>query len=191
MGRVSEPNAVDVDALFDRLLIGDDPALAATRAATAAAGMPPIEVSAQHGKFLYLLASVMRARRILEIGTLGGFSTIWLARAVGPEGHVVTLEYEPKHAQVARTNIDRAGVGQRVDVIVGAALDTLPQLRSESFDLVFVDADKENNSAYVQWAVELSAPGSIIVVDNVVRMGRVLARLLTTIRRRAWSICST
>ncbi|WP_424743781.1 O-methyltransferase [Mycobacterium sp.] len=175
MGRVSEPNAVDVDALFDRLLIGDDPALAATRAATAAAGMPPIEVSAQHGKFLYLLASVMRARRILEIGTLGGFSTIWLARAVGPEGHVVTLEYEPKHAQVARTNIDRAGVGQRVDVIVGAALDTLPQLRSESFDLVFVDADKENNSAYVQWAVELSAPGSIIVVDNVVRMGRVLA----------------
>ena len=174
MGPVSEPT--DVDALFDRLLVGADPALVATREATAAAGMPPIEVSTQHGKFLYLLASAMRARRILEIGTLGGFSTIWLARAVGPDGHVVTLEYEPKHAEVARANLDRAGVGERVEVIVGAALDTLPQLRSrEPFDLVFVDADKENNSAYVRWAVELSAPGSMIVVDNVVRMGRVLA----------------
>jgi predicted O-methyltransferase YrrM len=176
VSRVSEPNAVDVDALFDRLLIGDDPALTATREATAAAGMPPIEVSAQYGKFLYLLASAMRARRILEIGTLGGFSTIWLARAVGPQGHVVTLEYEPKHAEVAQSNLDRAGVGERVEVIVGAALDTLPQLRgSDPFDLVFVDADKENNSAYVQWAVELTASGSIIAVDNVVRMGRVLA----------------
>lgn len=175
MGRVSEPT--DVDALFDRLLIGEDSALAAAREATAAAGMPPIEVSAQHGKLLYLLASAMRARRILEIGTLGGFSTIWLARGVGPAGHVVTLEYEPKHAEVARANLDRAGVGERVEVIVGAALDTLPQLssRTEPFDLVFVDADKENNSAYVQWAIELGAPGSAILVDNVVRMGRVLS----------------
>ncbi|MGE5695237.1 MAG: O-methyltransferase [Candidatus Sericytochromatia bacterium] len=162
--------------MFDRLLIGDDPVLGA-REATAAAGMPPIEVSAQHGKFLYLLASAMRARRILEIGTLGGFSTIWLARAVGPDGHVVTLEYEPRHAEVARANLGRAGVGERVEVIVGTALESLPQLRSrpEPFDLVFVDADKENNSAYVQWAIELSAPGSVIVVDNVVRFGRVLA----------------
>lgn len=173
VGAVSEPP--DVDAMFDRLLIGDDPVLGA-RDATAAAGMPAIEVSAQHGKFLYLLASAMRARRVLEIGTLGGFSTIWLARAVGPDGHVVTLEYEPRHAEVARDNLDRLGVGERVEVIVGTALDTLPQLRSrEPFDLVFVDADKENNSAYVQWAVELSAQGSMIVVDNVVRFGRVLA----------------
>ena len=174
---MSEPSPTDVDALFDRLLVGDDAVLAATREATAAAGMPAIEVSTQHGKLLYLLALAMRARRVLEIGTLGGFSTIWLARAVGPDGHVVTLEYEPKHAEVARANLDRAGVGERVEVIVGAALDTLPQLRSrqEPFDLVFVDADKENNSAYVQWAVELTPPGSMIVVDNVVRMGRVLA----------------
>jgi predicted O-methyltransferase YrrM len=174
---VSEPNPADIDALFDRLLVGDDPVLAATREATATAGMPPIEVSTQHGKFLYLLAAAMHARRVLEIGTLGGFSTIWLARGVGPSGHVVTLEYEPKHAEVARANLDRAGVGERVEVIVGAALDTLPQLRSrpEPFELVFIDADKENNAAYLQWAVELSAPGSIIVVDNVVRFGRVLA----------------
>ena len=113
--------------------------------------MRPIEVSPQYGKFLYLLASAMQARRILEIGTLGGFSTIWLARAVGPSGHVVTLEREPKHADVARANLDRAGVGERVEVIVGAALDTLPQLATrpgrEPFDLVFVDADKENNVA--------------------------------------------
>ena len=173
---MSEPSPTDVDALFDRLLVGDDAPLVATREATAAAGMPAIEVSMQHGKLLYLLASATRAQRILEIGTLGGFSTIWLARAVGADGHVVTLEYEPKHAEVARANLDRAGIGERVEVIVGAALDTLPQLRgSDPFDLVFVDADKENNSAYVQWAVELSRPGSIIVVDNVVRMGRVLA----------------
>ena len=164
--------------MFDRLLIGDDPALTAVRAANAA-GMRPIEVSPQYGKFLYLLAAAMQARRILEIGTLGGFSTIWLARAAGPSGQVVTLEYEPKHAEVARANLDKAGVGERVEVIVGAALDTLPQLATrparEPFDLVFIDADKENNVGYVQWAVDLSEAGSIIVVDNVVRDGRVLS----------------
>jgi predicted O-methyltransferase YrrM len=174
-----EPSPHEMDALFDRLLIGDDPALTAARDATAAAGMPAIEVSPQYGRFLYLLASAMGAHRVLEIGTLGGYSTIWLARAVGPSGHVTTLEYEPRHAELARANLDRAGVGERVEVIVGAALDTLPQLGSrpghEPFDLAFVDADKENNTAYVQWAIDLSAPGSIIVVDNVVRDGRVLA----------------
>ena len=178
MGPVDEQTAREIDALFDRLLIGDDPVLTAAREATTAAEMPAIEVSPQYGKLLYLLASAMGARRVLEIGTLGGYSTIWLARAVGPSGHVTTLEYEPRHAEVARGNLDRAGVGERVDVIVGAALDTLPQLASrpgrEPFELVFVDADKENNSAYVQWAVELGAHGSVIVVDNVVRAGRVL-----------------
>jgi predicted O-methyltransferase YrrM len=176
---VSEPQARDVDALFDRLLIGDDPALTAAHAATAAAGMPPIEVSPQYGKFLYLIASAVQARRILEIGTLGGYSTIWLARAAGPSGQVVTLECEPKHAKVARANVEGAGVGERVEVIVGVALDTLPQLATrpgrEPFDLVFIDADKENNVGYVQWAIDLSRAGSIIVVDNVVRAGRVLS----------------
>jgi len=174
---VTEPS--DVDALLNRLLIGDDPALSDAREATAAAGMPTIEVSPQYGKLLYLLASAVGAQNILEIGTLGGYSTIWLARAAGPSGHVVTLEYEPAHADVARTNLKRAGVADRVEVIVGAALDTLPQLAARGdrvpFDLIFVDADKENNAAYVQWAVDLAAPGSIILVDNVIRAGRVLA----------------
>jgi predicted O-methyltransferase YrrM len=165
-----------VDALFDRTLLGEDPVLSAALAATEAAGMPPIAVSPQAGKFLGLLTAAIRATRVLEIGTLGGYSTIWLARGVGPSGRVVTLEYEPKHAEVARANLDRAGVGDRVEVIVGAALHTLPQLAPQApFDLVFIDADKENNSHYVDWAIKLSAPGSVIVVDNVVRSGRVLA----------------
>jgi predicted O-methyltransferase YrrM len=137
--------------------------------------MPAIEVSAQHGKLLFLLATASGVERVLEIGTLAGYSTIQLARAVGPNGRVVTLEFEPKHAEVARQNLARAGVGQRVDVIVGAALDTLPTLvGSEPFDLIFIDADKENNVAYVEWAIKLGAPGSIIVVDNIARFGRVL-----------------
>jgi predicted O-methyltransferase YrrM len=138
--------------------------------------MPAIEVSAQHGKLLFLLVTATGATRILEIGTLAGYSTIQLARGVGPGGRVVTLEYEPRHAEVARQNLARAGVDDRVEVIVGAALDTLPTLagREEPFDLIFIDADKENNVAYVEWAIKLGAPGSIIVVDNIARSGRVL-----------------
>jgi len=113
------------------------------------------------------------ARRVLEIGTLGGYSTICLARAVGAEGSVVTLEYEPRHAEVARKNLQRAGVADRVEIVVGAALDTLPGLTGD-FDLVFIDADKENNCAYVRWAIELGRPGTVIVVDNTVRSGRIL-----------------
>jgi predicted O-methyltransferase YrrM len=125
---------------------------------------------------LFLLATAISANRVLEIGTLAGYSTINLARGVGNTGRVVTLEYERKHADVARENLARAGVGDRVEVIVGAALDTLPQLadRGETFDLIFIDADKENNVAYVEWAIRLGAPGSIIVVDNIARSGRVL-----------------
>ncbi|WP_213931370.1 O-methyltransferase [Rhodococcus sp. B50] len=161
-------NATD-DYLAD-LLVGDDPALTAALAANAAAELPPIDVAAVQGKFLHLLARIRGARRVLEIGTLGGYSTIWLARAVGESGHVTTLEYEPRHAEVARANLDRAGVGDRVDIRVGAALDTLPELEGP-FDLVFIDADKENNSNYVREALRLSRPGTVIVVDNVVRAG--------------------
>jgi predicted O-methyltransferase YrrM len=173
---VAEPDPKALDELFTRVLGTEDDALRAAREAGAAAGMPAIEVSAQHGKLLFLLAAAMRATRVLEIGTLAGYSTIQLARAVGPGGQVVTLEYEPKHAEVARQNLARAGVDDRVEVIVGAALDTLPTLagRDESFDLIFIDADKENNVAYVEWAIKLGAPGSIIVVDNIARFGRVL-----------------
>lgn len=168
------PTPQDVDKFLDGALIDDDPALAAVMEASNAAGLPPIAVSAQQGKFLSLLAGAVQARRVLEIGTLGGFSTIWLARGVGPQGRVVTLEYEPRHAAVARTNLQRAGVADRVEVLVGAALDTLPTLTGDRFDLAFIDADKENNVAYLEWAVKLARPGSIIVVDNVIREGRIL-----------------
>ena len=127
---------------------GRTPALAAALADSAAAGLPPIEVSAQSARLLYLLTRISGARRVLEIGTLGGYSTICLARGVGAEGAVVTLEYNPRHAEVAERNLQRAGVADRVEIIVGAALDTLPGLTGD-FDLVFIDADKENNSAYV------------------------------------------
>ncbi|EME52271.1 MULTISPECIES: O-methyltransferase [Rhodococcus] len=162
------------DSYLAELLVGDDPALTATLEANAAAGLPPIDVAPVQGKLLHLLARIRGARRILEIGTLGGYSTIWLARAVGDDGRVVTLEYEPRHAEVARANLDRAGVGERVDVRVGAALDLLPSLTDEApFDLVFVDADKENNPHYVRWALRLGRPGTVIVVDNVIRGGSV------------------
>ncbi|OBK53309.1 O-methyltransferase [Mycobacterium sp. 1081908.1] len=168
------PTPQDVDAFLDHTVVGDDPALAAALQASDAAGLPQIAVSAQQGKFLCLLAGAIQARRVLEIGTLGGFSTIWLARGAGPQGRVVTLEYEPKHAEVARANLQRAGVADRVEVIVGAALDTLPTLTGGPFDLVFIDADKENNAGYLEWAVRLARPGSVIVVDNVIREGRIL-----------------
>ncbi|GAB2996063.1 O-methyltransferase [Mycobacterium bourgelatii] len=164
----------DVDAFLDRTLIGDDPVLTAVLESSRAAGLPAITVSAQQGKFLSLLAGAIGARRILELGTLGGYSTIWLARGVDPDGQVVTLEYEAKYAEVARANFQRAGVADRVEVVVGAALDTLPTVTGEPFDLVFIDADKENNLPYLDWAIWLSRPGAIIVLDNVVRDGRVL-----------------
>jgi predicted O-methyltransferase YrrM len=173
--RVTQPDPTSLDQLFNRVLHTEDDALRAAREAGVAAGMPAIEVSAQHGKLLALLATVMHASRVLEIGTLAAYSTINLARGVGPGGRVVTLEYEPKHADVARANLERAGVEDRVEIIVGAALDTLPRLaqRGDTFDLIFIDADKENNVAYVEWAITLGAPGSVIVVDNIARMGRV------------------
>ncbi|MGV0722398.1 O-methyltransferase [Mycolicibacterium elephantis] len=173
---MAEPDPKALDELFTRVLNTEDAALTAARESAAAAGMPAIEVSAQHGKLLNVLATATRSSRVLEIGTLAGYSTINLARGVGPAGHVVTLEYEPAHAEVARENLARAGVADRVEIVVGAALDTLPTLagRGEKFDMVFIDADKENNVAYVEWAIELSDPGAIIVVDNIARFGRVL-----------------
>ncbi|MGJ6121738.1 O-methyltransferase [Mycolicibacterium sp. Y3] len=175
---------VAVDALFGELLQTEDEALRAARESAALESMPAIEVSAQHGHLLQLLARIAGARRVLEIGTLAGYSTICLARGVGPDGRVVTLEFDPRHAEVARKNFERAGVADRVEVIVGAALDTLPTLQGP-FDLFFIDADKENNSAYVEWAVRLAAPGAVIVVDNVTRMGRVLEPEPSDVQARA------
>jgi predicted O-methyltransferase YrrM len=170
-----KPTPADVDEFLDDTVLEDDPALSAALEASDAAGLPKIAVSPQQGKFLSLLVAATGARRILEIGTLGGFSTIWLARGAGPDGRVTTLEYEPKHAEVARANLDRAGVGDRVEVLVGAALDTLPSVTGGPFDLVFIDADKENNPGYLEWAVKLTRPGSVIVVDNVIREGAILS----------------
>jgi predicted O-methyltransferase YrrM len=133
-------------------------------------------VSPNHGKLLHLLAKIQGARKILEIGTLGGYSTIWLARALAPGGHLITLENDPRHADVARANLGNAGLGRLVQVRVGAALDTLPQLVAEGrgpFDLFFIDADKVNTPSYFTWALTLSRPGSLIIVDNVIRDGAV------------------
>ncbi len=160
--------------LVDRLL-PPDPTLANALSANAAAGLPSIDVSPTQGKWLHILARLVRARRILEIGTLGGYSTIWLARAVADGGQVVTLEFSPDHARVARENIARAGLSHVVTVHVGRALETLPTLDADAkFDMIFIDADKRSNPDYLTWALKLSHPGTVIIVDNVVRDGAVL-----------------
>jgi predicted O-methyltransferase YrrM len=170
----ADPKALD--EVFNRVLHTEDDVLRAARESAAAADMPAIEVSAQHGRLLSLLATISQANSVLEIGTLAGYSTINLARGIGPTGRVVSLEFDPAHAEVARKNFERAGLEDRIEVIVGAALDSLPKLaeRGETFDMFFIDADKENNVAYVEWAIKLGHPGSVIVVDNIARMGRVL-----------------
>ncbi len=167
-----------VDDYFTGRLLGDDPdeTLTAALRESDAAGLPPIAVSPLQGKLLHLLARIQGARRVLEIGTLGGYSTIWLGRALPADGRMITLEYDPRHAEIAVRNIARAGLAERVEVRVGPALESLPKLADEQpppFDLVFIDADKANNPHYVEWALRLTAAGSLIVLDNVVRGGRV------------------
>ncbi|MCU1678150.1 MAG: O-methyltransferase family protein [Frankiales bacterium] len=163
----------DVDVLLTERFVRQDPALDKALAANAAGGLPPIDVSPPQGKLLHLLAKISGARRILEIGTLGGYSTIWLARALPDGGELTTCEFNPVHAEVAVANIAHAGLSDRVDVRVGAALDTLATLTGP-YDFVFIDADKPNNANYVHEAVRLSRPGTVIVVDNVVRAGHIL-----------------
>jgi len=163
-----------VDHYIDDELGLTDPVLEAALASNAEGGLPAIDVTAAQGKLLYMLAMLAGARRILEIGTLGGYSTIWMGRALPPNGKLITLEFDPKHAAVAKSNIEGAGLSEIVDVRVGAALDSLPLIEAEKggpFDLFFIDADKVNNPNYFEWAVRLSRPGSIIIVDNVVREG--------------------
>ena len=163
-----------VDRYITDLLEPADPILDAALAASTAAGLPSINVSPSQGKLLQVLAKIRGARNILEIGTLGGYSTIWLARALPAGGQLVTLEFEPKHAEVARANLGRAGLAGVVELRVGRALDTLPQLAAEGrgpFDLIFIDADKPSTADYFAWALKLSQRGSLIIVDNVVRKG--------------------
>jgi predicted O-methyltransferase YrrM len=163
-----------VDRYVTGLLMPPDPALAAALKASADAGLPAIAVTPPQGKLLHLLAKMNRARSILELGTLGGYSTIWLARALPAGGRLITLEADPRHADVARANIARAGLADVVELRLGRALDTLPKLAAEGcgpFDLIFIDADKPGTPDYFQWALKLSRPGAVIVADNVVRKG--------------------
>lgn len=166
-----------VDAYFCGLFVPADPALDEALAASAAAGLPAIQVAPNQGKLLQLFARMIGARRILEIGTLGGYSTIWLARALAPDGRVVTLESDPKHAEVARANFVRADVDRQIDLRVGLALDTLKGIADEGpepFDLVFIDADKANILAYFTSALGFTRKGGLIIVDNVVRKGAII-----------------
>ncbi len=166
-----------VDAYLDATLVREDDALQATLRDSATAGLPAIAVTPSQGKFLQQLALMVGARRILEVGTLGGYSAIWMARALPPDGRLVTLEIEPKHAEVARANFARAGVATQVEIRLGPALESLPRIAAEGvgpFDLAFIDADKESNPEYFDWALRLARRGSLIVIDNVVRDGGVL-----------------
>jgi predicted O-methyltransferase YrrM len=173
---MSQAQWTAIDAYFNGLLLPADPVLDAALKASDAAGLPPIAVAANQGKLLMLLAQTVGARRILEIGTLGGYSTTWLARSLSKGGRLISLELDPKHAAVASANLARAGFADIAEVRVGRALDSLPKLMEEGagpFDLVFIDADKPSNPDYFAWALKLTRPGSLIIVDNVVRRGAV------------------
>jgi len=166
-----------VEHYFDKVLVGQDSALEDALAAAAAEKLPAIQVSSLQGKMLHLLARILGARKILEIGTLGGYSTIWMARALPEGGRLITLEADPKHADVARKNFARAGVESKVELRLGKALDTLPKIAAEGlgpFDLFFIDANKSNMPEYFEWSLKLARKGSVIVADNVVRGGAVL-----------------
>ena len=164
-----------VDGFIESSLHDDDPALEEALAASRDAGLPQIHVSTPQAKLLHLLARATGASRILEVGTLAGYSGIWLARALPDDGELVTIELDPEHAAVAQTNFERAGVASKIDLRVGPALEVLPTVEGP-FDLSFIDADKPNNANYLSWATRLSRPGAIVVLDNVVRGGAVLDR---------------
>ena len=173
---MSDPAWSAVDRYLEGLFLPEDPVLASALADSERAGLPAIQVSPLQGRLLFVLARLQGARRVLEVGTLGGYSAIWLARALPPDGRLVTLELDPRHAEVARTNVERAGLLDRVEIRTGPALRTLARLAAEPggpFDLVFIDADKESYPEYLEWAVRLARPGALLVADNVVRGGAI------------------
>ncbi|HYS69564.1 MAG TPA: O-methyltransferase, partial [Gemmatimonadaceae bacterium] len=177
LNAMTEDQWTEVDQYFSDSLLPTDPILESALEASVAAGLPAISVSPNQGKLLQMLAQIVGARSILEIGTLGGYSTIWLARGLRAGGHLITLEVDPKHAEVAQLNVDRAGLQNVVDVRIGNAAEILPQLSAQRrgpFDLIFIDADKPNIPVYFEWALKLSRPGTLIIVDNVVRDGAVI-----------------
>ncbi len=176
-GKTSKALWTAIDRYFGDLLAPSEEYLEAALKANRKARLPAIDVSPLQGKFLQVLVQMTQAKRVLEIGTLGGYSTIWMARALPRGGRIVSLEYDHKHAEVAHANLSNAGVDELVDIRIGPALSTLPKLAAEGagpFDLIFIDADKENNPAYLEWALKLSRPGSVILVDNVARHGNVI-----------------
>lgn len=173
------PNTVfaDVDTYISNLFNDNDSSLQAAEQSITEFNIPSISISQNQGKFLMLLAKLCRAKNILEIGTLAGYSTIWLARALPADGHLITLEYEPLHAEVAQKNIARAGLGHLVEIRTGKAIEALPQLATEGrepFDMIFIDADKPPYTEYFEWGLKLSRPGTLIVADNVIREGKVM-----------------
>ncbi len=174
--KISQNQWDEVDRHFGGLLLKSGPELDAALEASSAAGLPPIAVSPLHGKFLHLLAAAQRAERILEIGTLAGYSAIWMAKALPEHGRLITLEHDRRHAAVAAENIRRANLQNRIEIRIGDALGLLPEIEKQAgpFDLVFIDADKENNPQYFSWALKLAARGGLIVIDNVVRGGQIL-----------------
>lgn len=177
MPKEAEKIWIDVDRYFVERLHLSDRILDAAMRANAAAQLPAIDVAPNQGKLLHLLAKLVQAKKVLEIGTLGGYSTIWLARALPPGGHLLSLEFSPKHAEVAKSNIQHAGLSDRVEIRVGGALDSLPLVHKEGlapFDFIFIDADKPNNPSYLEWAIKLSRTGTLIIVDNVVRDGAIV-----------------
>jgi caffeoyl-CoA O-methyltransferase len=167
----------DVDKYISNLFIPPDEALTAAEQSHRLENLPPINVSPNLGKLLYLLAKLSNVKKILEVGTLAGYSTIWMARALPENGRLITLEIDPHHAEVAEKNIDRAGLSSKVDIRIGKAIDLLPQLVQEKtgpFDMIFIDADKPPYTEYFEWALKLSRPGTLIIADNVIRDGKVL-----------------
>jgi len=173
---MSQKQWTAVDRYFSETLVPSDPVLDAALRANTKAGLPAIDVAPNQGKFLQLLVQLRGARRILEIGTLGGYSSIWMARALPADGRLTTLEFSPKHAEVARANIAHAGLGKIVEIRVGPALETLAKMDKEGtepFDLIFIDADKPNNPNYLSWALKFSRPGTLLIGDNIVREGEV------------------
>lgn len=173
----SDPSWSEVDDYIVQHLIGDDPVQDSCLAANARAGLPAIDVSPAQGRMLELLARGVQAQQILEIGTLGGYSAIWLARALPDDGRLISLELEPAYADVARSNIERAGLADKVEIVIGEAVGSLAALQAKglsAFDFIFVDADKENYATYLDYAVQLSRPGAMLVFDNVVREGGVV-----------------
>ena len=173
---MSQKQWTAVDRYFSETLVPSDPVLDAALQANTKAGLPAIDVAPNQGKFLQLLVQLRGARRILEIGTLGGYSSIWMARALPADGRLTTLEFSPKHAEVARANIARAGLEKIVEIRVGPALETLAKMGKEGiepFDLIFIDADKPNNPNYLPWALKFSRPGTLLIGDNIVREGEV------------------